>query len=589
MKRTIWLLAAVLMLCIAPALAEAGMEPEVDTLLVAVGKYRQIELTFPTQSHEKAGVTYLSSDESIATVTRTGQVIGQQIGECDILITSKKDASLTCVQHVQIVKPVQSISAALEENVLYIGQNARISFACLPQDASVQDAVFVTGQDEVAVVSDDGLVTGVGRGQTSITVRSADGYAKTTVRVTVRQQPESMRLSRQAADLIVGDSLYLNATVFPGAAVQDVVWSSSDESVARVNGSGYTTAVGPGDAVITAASATHPDVKAGCAIHSVQLAESIRFDQEQYDVLIGETLQLAPIVLPENTSDKTVAYRVDNPRILSVDENGLVTTLKGGKTKVTAIAQDGSGKRRTITVRVVVPVTGVSFEKKAFRVGAGGYTYLTAILEPEDATIRDMIWESSDETLVTIKGGTDTVRVNGHRWGRGQITGTTVDGGYSASIMVNVGSLRRAVVVEEIAVREGRPYITLRNRSNMNITRVTFRITGTDEFGNPITLSRKYDHVLHGSYKPDLAPGESTSHGSFSFHDYISGHTPLQSVQIAITGWETDTGYYDSNDELAYSYHISSGYQEWHYDDTKLYRQTQEALRQEAEKETSGE
>lgn len=574
-----------LMLVCVPALAEEPiLQADNDPLLIAQGRYKSIRLTISPGSYEKAGVIYRSSDETVATVTHTGEVIGRSIGECDILITSQKDETLTCVQHVKVVQPVESVSASLERDVLFIGESVKLDFDCLPETASVQEALFSSGQESVALVSDDGIVTAVGRGQSAITVRSADGYAKTRVLVTVKQPPEGMRLSKTQLDLLVGDAFCLNAAVLPGTAPGAVVWSSSDESVARVSSSGVISAVGPGDAVITAASATHPDVSADCAVHSIQRAQSIQLDQDHYDVLIGKTLQLNPVVLPENTSDKTVAYRVDNPRILSVDENGLVTTLKGGKTKVTITAQDGSYRRKTVTVRVVVPVEGVSFEKKAFRVGAGGHTYLTAVLEPEDATIRDMIWESSDESLVTIKGGTDTVRVNGRRWGRAQITGTTVDGGYSASIMVNVGSLRRAVVVEDIVVRKGKPSITLRNRSNMNITRVTYSITGTDEFGNAIPLSTKYGDVLHGSYNPDLAPGESTSHGSFSFHNYISDHAPLQSVRIAITGWETDTGYYDSNDELAYSYRISSGYQEWHYDDTTLYRETQAALKQEEEK-----
>ncbi|MGE5496023.1 MAG: InlB B-repeat-containing protein [Burkholderiales bacterium] len=75
---------------------------------------------------------------------------------------------------------------------------------------------------------------------------------------------ESVTLNKQSATLNRGESILLTADVKPSDAVYSIAWTSSDESVASVNSSGLVTAVGGGDAVITAAAG---GVSASCEIH----------------------------------------------------------------------------------------------------------------------------------------------------------------------------------------------------------------------------------------------------------------------------------------------------------------------------------
>lgn len=85
----------------------------------------------------------------------------------------------------------------------------------------------------------------------------------------LREKPtslESIVLDRTELSLEEGQSDTLEATLLPeDALVKDLVWSSSDESVATVSG-GKVTAVKPGTAVITASSALDPEVKAECTV-----------------------------------------------------------------------------------------------------------------------------------------------------------------------------------------------------------------------------------------------------------------------------------------------------------------------------------
>lgn len=78
-------------------------------------------------------------------------------------------------------------------------------------------------------------------------------------------QVEGVTLSQSTADLKIGGTVTLTATVTPGNASQEVVWESDNEAIATVE-NGEVTAHKAGTAVITATSAMYPDKKATCEV-----------------------------------------------------------------------------------------------------------------------------------------------------------------------------------------------------------------------------------------------------------------------------------------------------------------------------------
>lgn len=533
-----------------------------EQAMVAVGQTKQLHLNITPSSLRKAGVLYESSDESIATVNRSGQIKGISEGECTITAKSKKDEAARTVIPVRVVIPVKKLTARLEDASLHVGETTAIHCQYEPEEASLKEATYSSSNEKVAVVDAYGVVTAIGRGQATLTLHSADGAAKTHVTVKVLQQPTALVLTPDTVTLSVGKSKAIHASVSPkNADNQKLEWSSSNPDVATVDARGNVKIHAAGIAVITASCVEEPSISASVNVEGLQPAKSVAFSQKIYTLHIGDTLQVEAHILPENTSNQALTYKINTTKIATVDENGIITAHKGGKTTLTATTKDGSNHSAKATVEVLVPVTGVHFEHDGARVGAGSYMHVTASVEPDDASNKRMTWVSSDPNIATVTGNTHKPRVTGHRWGRCTITGTTEDGGYSTSININVGSLRRAVRVESIKIRDGKPYIVLKNHSNMDISCVYYDITGTDEQRNAIRLSTLGD-TLHGTYTFPLAPNEKTTHGRFTFHDLAKYHN-LQSVSIAITGWETDTGYYTNSGALEYAYHIAPANQEW--------------------------
>ncbi len=528
-----------------------------DAVTLAVGKTASVKVKVTPYAASKKGVTYASSDESVATVATNGRVTAVAAGQCQIIAASKYDPAATASLPVTVVTPVKKITVSADSDTLLAGQTLQLSVAYEPADATQQSAVFSSLNKSVATVSETGLVMGVKRGTASISVKSADGYAKTTVKLTVQQAPESVTVSPEKAAAAVGRKVTLKATVLPTSANdKSLTWTSADESVATVSSKGVVTIVSVGTTTVTATCNGDPAVKIVVPVQGLELAQSVAFDSDTYSMLVNGTVQLNPIVLPDTTTDKSVTYKVNNRKIATVDENGIVTGVKGGKTTVYAYTADGSKKSAKTTLQVIVPVTGVSYKYKDVRVGAKSSGTFTAAVSPSDATDKSMTWVSSDESVATVTGTTNRFRIKGLKWGRCKVTGTTADGGYTVEINVNIGSLKLAVTATDVTIKDGKPYLTLKNVSDMNISEVRFEMKGYDSAKQPIPMSTVGDNtVLEGAYESSLAPGESTLHGTFNFYNR-SNYPNLAILQFAITGWSTDTGYYDSNGKLLYNYNI---------------------------------
>jgi len=570
MKKWISILLTLTLFCGALTFTGAAIAEETtvtfstSSVILAVGKTATIRPSVKPYAANKKGISYSTSDESIATVNSKGVLTGVAKGECQLIATSKYDSTVSASIPVQVINPVSKLTVTSDSGTVFVNQTLPLTVSYAPTDATLQSATFSSSRDTVATVSPEGVVTGVAKGTAKITVQSADGYAKTVVTITVAQAPESVDITPETAQAAAGKKVQLKATVLPGDANdKTVIWSSADEKVATVNAKGLVTLMSVGDTQITATSNANPTVTASIPVRGLELAKGIAFDNTLYSVLVGQTTQLYASVTPESTTDKSITYQVKNKRIATVDENGVVTGVGGGRTTVYAYTADGSKKRAATTVEVIVPVTGVTYKYKDVRVGANGYGTFTAAIQPSNASNKAMTWVSSDDSIASVTGTTNRFKVSGRRWGRCKVTGTTEDGSFTVDIYVDVGSLRHAVTATDVTIKNGKPYLTLRNQSNMNLSQVRYLILGYDQSLQPIPMSTIGDvYTLEGSYNVGLAAGERTSHGQFTFYR-PSNYDGLDVLQFCITGWSTDTGYYDQNGKLQYNYNISEDKWEW--------------------------
>ena len=319
-----------------------------------IGETLQLTATVLPENVANGDVTWSTSDATIATV-ENGLVTALAVGNVTITATTADGTELTATCAIT-VNPIVATSIALDktEATMLIGETLQLTATVLPENVTNGDVTWSTSDEAIATV-ENGLVTAVAPGNVTITATTADGTELTaTCAITVNPiLAESIALDKTEATMNIGETLQLTATVLPeNVTSDDLAWTSSDEAIATVE-NGLVTAVAPGNVTITATTTDGSELSATCAITvNPILATSIELNETSAFMYKGQTLQLEATVLPENVTNGDVTWSTSDETIATVDENGLVTAVKGGDAVITATTADGSNLTATCNIRV---------------------------------------------------------------------------------------------------------------------------------------------------------------------------------------------------------------------------------------------
>ena len=167
--------------------------------------------------------------------------------------------------------PATGIRLTKVSAVMNEGETLELFYKLEPSDATTQGVEWASDNTDVATVDEAGLVTAVKAGTATITV-SVKGQPgiKATCTITVKSSDiavTKLTLSESSAEVSVGKTLTLSCTIEPtNATNKELVWSTSDETIATVDAQGVVTGVKAGKVTITVASKSNPSVKATCTV-----------------------------------------------------------------------------------------------------------------------------------------------------------------------------------------------------------------------------------------------------------------------------------------------------------------------------------
>ena len=244
-------------------------------------------------------------------------------------------------------------------------------------------------------------------------------------------------ISAPSQTLSVGSSSQIKV-VTDEDYVGHIMWESSDTSVLRVLSNGKVVAVGQGEAVITA-SIGEATSSVTITVTGEQPGESgltgVSLDRYTLTLYAGEEAeQLTATLKPEGT-EAAIHWTSSNQTAATVSQDGKVTPLSAGVTVVTAAAGDYRASCIVTVQPKRVRVTGIRFDEPTHTLMMGSTVTLQPIIAPDDATVKNLTWVSSDEQIATVSR---TGIVTALSVGETTITATTVDGGYSAEIKIIV-------------------------------------------------------------------------------------------------------------------------------------------------------
>ncbi len=277
-------------------------------------------------------VTWSTSDPSVATVDAHGTVTAVAPGSA-VITAACGEAKGVCSVTVTAVEAT-SIELSATTMQINIGEQSSISAKVLPDNTTDKTVTWSSSDPSVATVDDNGTVTGVAEGTTSI-IATCGSVTATCILTVTPIKAESISLNLTTLTLYAGDTETLLATILPAeVADKSVKWSSSDISVAEVSVNGVVTAIAPGSATV---SAEVDGIVAECTVTVLAVeAESITLNAYDVEITVPETYQLIATVNPDNTTDKTVTWTSSNPAVATVEADGLVKTVAEGTVVITA-------------------------------------------------------------------------------------------------------------------------------------------------------------------------------------------------------------------------------------------------------------
>lgn len=155
------------------------------------------------------------------------------------------------------------------------------------------------------------------------------------------------------------------AKVLSGDAL---LWVSDDPSVVRVDQDGTAFGVRAGSARVTAYGLS---ASASCEIEARYVPlESLEAVSSRISIFEGDEADVQLLRTPANTSDRSLRFRADDPSIIAVSEDGVVTGLAEGETVLRVKSLDSG-----LECRVTVHVAAAPRRYRALIVAEENYPY----------------------------------------------------------------------------------------------------------------------------------------------------------------------------------------------------------------------
>lgn len=166
-------------------------------------------------------------------------------------------------------------------------------------------------------------------------------------------------LSGVSKKIAAGKKIKLKAKVSPSnASNKGVTWKSSNKKVATVNSKGVVTIkkkTGGKSVTITATAKDGSKRKATYKIKVMKgVVKKVSISGKK-TVKAGKTLKLKAKISASKGANRKIKWTCSNTKYATVSSSGKVKAKKAGKRKkikITAMATDGSGKKKTITIKI---------------------------------------------------------------------------------------------------------------------------------------------------------------------------------------------------------------------------------------------
>ena len=340
-------------------------------------------------------------------------------------------ATITVTEGIIKVTGVTLDKPSLE---LEIGDSDTLTATVAPDDATNKAVSWSSANDAIATV-EDGVVTAVAAGETTVTVTTVDGDFKATANVVVKAAPikvTGVSLDQTMVTLEIDESATVKAIIAPENATNKAVeWSIADTAVATVS-NGVVTGVAAGETelTVTTADGGHTaTIPVKVVTEKIPVTGINMPTGSNMEIYEGNQAVCSIDVLPANATDSSVKWSSSNESVATVIpiDGDKVVFIKGvskGTAIITATTNDG-GFKAYCEITVLQKVTEIKIGPENATIEVGERKKFAAEISPNDADNKEVEWSSSNTSVATVDANG---WVTGVAKGEVTITATAKDG-----------------------------------------------------------------------------------------------------------------------------------------------------------------
>ena len=331
--------------------------------------------------------------------------------------TQTLKACIESVSSVMIPKvDVNEITIPVDRVVLKMNTDPAVINATIdPVDATFPEFVWNIEDDTVAKISAvDGKtveLTPIAMGETTLSVNVV-GNPLVSASVPVKVLPEIPveALAVVPAELTLpvnAGEFTLSYETYPeNASVKEVVWSSSDMTVASIDSmTGLLNLERPGTCEIYATTTDGTDISAKCTLTVTNaVAEGLILYPENLILQQGEEFTMGVTYLPADAEQPLVSWDSSASDIVSVDPSGNVLALNVGEASITVKATVNGHELSAMAYVTVIPVAvkGISLSEVALTIPKGSSATVNAVFTPANS-FANLDWSVTDPEVVSLE------------------------------------------------------------------------------------------------------------------------------------------------------------------------------------------
>ena len=372
---------------------------------------RQLSVSVLPSNADDRRVEFSTSNAAVAVVAESGMITAKGPGTATITATAKDGSGKKATCTVTVTQPVKGVTVTPDSVVVPKNGVQKLKAAVVPANASNQELVYKSSNETVAIVSKDGIITGLNEGWATITVCAKENeaiYATCTVKVGLPVYVTKITLDTTNVTMWAGATRQLGVSIEPANAdIKSVTYGSSNPDVAIVSSTGLITARKAGAATITVTAKDGSGKSASCAVIVKQPVTGIQISPNGYTLVKGDVKQLSATVKPDDASNKEVIWTSSNPAVAAVAADGRVTAVNEGSCFITATSKDNASIKASCTIVVGTPVTSVSLTPQTASMKTGETIMLFASVLPTNASNKGVTWswESKDGASIILTNG----------------------------------------------------------------------------------------------------------------------------------------------------------------------------------------